>query len=88
MLRCGVKPQVSRISKIIYDQFTGNVYAKGSTLSILGIFNDESSRLSGFRRGWPIRDQLEWLDTHYVAHGLAKQPDERDWRSYPEKWEL
>lgn len=31
MLRCGVKPQVSRTSKIIYDQFTGNVYVKGST---------------------------------------------------------
>lgn len=31
MLRCGVKPQESRISKIIYDQSTGNVYVKDST---------------------------------------------------------
>ena len=31
MLCCGVKPQVSRISKIIHDQFTGDVYVKGST---------------------------------------------------------
>lgn len=28
MLRCGVKPQDSQISKIIYDQSTGNVYVK------------------------------------------------------------
>ncbi|KAJ5790882.1 uncharacterized protein N7518_007893 [Penicillium psychrosexuale] len=70
MLRCGVKPQESRISKIIYDQSTGNV------------------RISGFRRGWPIRDKLQWSDTRYVAYILAKRPDERDWRSRPEKWEL
>lgn len=31
MIRCGVKPQGSRISKIIYDQATGNVYVKDST---------------------------------------------------------
>lgn len=70
MLRCGVKPQESRISKIIYDQSTGNV------------------RISGFRRGWPIRDKLQWSDTRYVAYMLAKRPDERDWRSRPEEWEL
>ncbi|OQD68291.1 hypothetical protein PENPOL_c003G08242 [Penicillium polonicum] len=40
MLRCGVKPEDPRISKIIYDQPTGNV------------------RISGLRRGWPIRDKL------------------------------
>lgn len=28
VLRCGVQPQGSRISKIIYDQSTGNVYVK------------------------------------------------------------
>ena len=38
--------------------------------------------------GWPIRGKLEWSDTRYVAYTLAKRPDERDWRSYPEKWEL
>ncbi|KAF3029126.1 hypothetical protein E8E15_011099 [Penicillium rubens] len=70
MLRCGVKPQLPRISKIIYDQATGNV------------------RISGFRRGWPILDKLQWSDTRYVAYRLAKRPDERDWRSRPEKWEL
>ncbi|PLN75409.1 hypothetical protein BDW42DRAFT_180745 [Aspergillus taichungensis] len=70
MLRCGVKPQISRISKIIYDQTTGNV------------------RISGFRRGWPIRDGLHWSDTRYVAYGLAKRSDERDWRSHPERWKL
>lgn len=57
-------------------------------LHILGIFTNEFSRISGFRRGWPIRDKLQWLDTHYVAYGLAKRPDERDWRSHPEKWVL
>jgi hypothetical protein len=31
ILRCGVVPQISRISKIIYDQSTGNVYVKDST---------------------------------------------------------
>lgn len=31
MLRCGVKPQMSRISKIIYDPSTGNVYVKDPT---------------------------------------------------------
>ncbi|KAJ5287365.1 hypothetical protein N7478_003051 [Penicillium angulare] len=70
MLRCGVKPQQSRISKIIYDQPTGNVH------------------ISGFRRGWPIRDKIQWSDTRYVAYMLAKRPDERDWRSRLEKWEL
>ncbi|KAJ5677014.1 uncharacterized protein N7477_002647 [Penicillium maclennaniae] len=70
MLRCGVKPQESRISKLIYDQSTGNV------------------RISRLRRGWPIRDKLQWSDTRYVAYKLAKRPDERDWRSRPEKWEL
>ncbi|KAJ5164895.1 uncharacterized protein N7500_006725 [Penicillium coprophilum] len=70
VLRCGVKPQQSRISKIIYDQSTGDV------------------RISGFRRGWPIRDQLQWSDTRYIAYMLAKRPDERDWRSHPERWEL
>lgn len=30
MLRCGVKPQQPGISKIIYDQSTGNVYVKDS----------------------------------------------------------
>ncbi|KAJ6160247.1 hypothetical protein N7497_004784 [Penicillium chrysogenum] len=56
MLRCGVKPQLPRISKIIYDQATGNV------------------RLSGFRRGWPILDKLQWSDTRYVAYRLASDP--------------
>lgn len=31
MLRYGVKPQMSRISKIIYDPSTGNVYVKDPT---------------------------------------------------------
>ncbi|PTU22714.1 hypothetical protein P175DRAFT_0507518 [Aspergillus ochraceoroseus IBT 24754] len=70
MLRCGVKPQLSRISKIIYDQSTGTV------------------RISGLRRGWPILDKIQWSDTRYVAYGLANRPDETDWRSHPEKWEL
>ncbi|KAJ5936450.1 hypothetical protein N7454_005085 [Penicillium verhagenii] len=68
MLRCGVKPQMSRISKIIYDQSTGNV------------------RISGFRRGWPIHDKLEWSDTRYVEYRLAKRHHERDWPSDPQKW--
>ncbi|CEJ58676.1 hypothetical protein PMG11_07325 [Penicillium brasilianum] len=68
MLRCGVKPDMSRISKIIYDQSTGNV------------------RISGFRRGWPIRDKLEWSDTRYVEYRLAKPHDDRDWPSNPQKW--
>ncbi|OQE91186.1 hypothetical protein PENNAL_c0010G00260 [Penicillium nalgiovense] len=68
MLRCGVKPQMSRISKIIYDQSTGNV------------------RISGFRRGWPIRDKLEWSDTRYVEYRLAKRHHDRDWPSDPRKW--
>ncbi|KAJ5451828.1 hypothetical protein N7445_000011 [Penicillium cf. griseofulvum] len=67
MLRCGVKPQESRISKIIYDQSTGKV------------------RISGFRRGWPIRKKLQWSDTRYIAYMLAKRPDKRDWRSRPEE---
>lgn len=54
----------------------------------LGLFTNEFSRLSGFRRGWPILDKLQWSDTRYVAYRLAKRPDERDWRSRPEKWEL
>ncbi|CEJ60161.1 hypothetical protein PMG11_08746 [Penicillium brasilianum] len=70
MLRCGVKPQQPGISKIIYDQPTGNV------------------RISRLRRGWPIREKLEWRDTFYVTYTLAKRPDERDWRSHPDKWEL
>ncbi|KAJ5433999.1 hypothetical protein N7491_004594 [Penicillium cf. griseofulvum] len=70
ILRCGVKPQESRISKIIYDQSTGKV------------------RISGFRRGWPIREKLQWSDTRYIAYMLAKRPDKRDWRSRPEEWEL
>ncbi|KAJ5426926.1 hypothetical protein N7465_001996 [Penicillium sp. CMV-2018d] len=70
MLRCGVKPEDSRISKIIYDQPTGNV------------------RISGLRRGWPIRDKLQWSDTRYVAYALARRPNERDWREHPEKWEV
>ncbi|KAJ5543440.1 hypothetical protein N7461_009443 [Penicillium sp. DV-2018c] len=70
MLRCGVEPQDSRISKIIYDQSTGNV------------------RISGFRISWPILDKIQWLDTHYVAFGLAKRHNERDWGSHPENWEL
>ncbi|KAJ5135325.1 uncharacterized protein N7515_004603 [Penicillium bovifimosum] len=70
VLRCGVQPQESRTSKIIYDQSTGNV------------------RISGFRTSWPILDELQWSDTRYVAYMLAKRPDERDWSSHPEKWEL
>lgn len=57
-------------------------------LHILGIFTNEFSHISGFRRGWPIRDKIQWSDTRYVAYMLAKRPDERDWRSRPEKWEL
>ncbi|KAJ9484737.1 hypothetical protein VN97_g8642 [Penicillium thymicola] len=45
-------------------------------------------RISGFRRGWPIRDKLQWSDTRYVAYALANRPDKRDWRSHPEEWEL
>jgi hypothetical protein len=30
IMRCGVEPYPARISKIIYDQSTGDVYIKGS----------------------------------------------------------
>ncbi|KAJ5368205.1 uncharacterized protein N7496_007965 [Penicillium cataractarum] len=86
-LRCKTT-QESRISKIIYDQSTGNVYVKDSSLHTLGIFTNEFSRISGFRRGWPIRDPLEWSDTRYVAYTLAKPPNKKDWRSRRDEWEL
>lgn len=38
MLRCGVKPQSSRTSKIIYDKSTGNVYVKDSSIYIWTIY--------------------------------------------------
>ncbi|KAI2791881.1 hypothetical protein POX_c04761 [Penicillium oxalicum] len=69
VLRCGVKPQMCGISKIIYCKKSGNI------------------RISGFRRGWPILDKLEWSDTRYVEYGLARPHDDRDWASHPEKWE-
>ncbi|KAJ5433322.1 uncharacterized protein N7458_012478 [Penicillium daleae] len=70
LLRCGVAPQLSRISKIIYDHSTGDI------------------RISGFQRGWPILDKLEWSDTLYVAYDLAEPPEEDlDWSQHPENWE-
>jgi hypothetical protein len=45
------------------------------------------SRISGFRRGWPIIDELEWSEARYVEYGLAKPSKETDWYLDPEKWE-
>ncbi|KNG82809.1 hypothetical protein ANOM_009255 [Aspergillus nomiae NRRL 13137] len=92
ILRCRVVPQMSRISKIIYDQTTGNVCVKGSTNAgkiMLGRFANNFSRISGFRMGWPIRSKFQWSDTRYMAYGLAKRPEEDwNWRQHPENWEL
>ncbi|KAJ5968695.1 hypothetical protein N7501_004943 [Penicillium viridicatum] len=51
-------------------------------------FEEMLRRISGLRRGWPIRDKLQWPDTRYVAYALARRPNERDWREHPEKWEV
>ncbi|OKO94529.1 hypothetical protein PENSUB_11796 [Penicillium subrubescens] len=51
-------------------------------------FRDAFDRISGFRRGWPIRDKLPWSDTHYVAYMLANPPDKSDWPTRPGEWEL
>jgi hypothetical protein len=51
-------------------------------------FADNFSRISGFQRGWPILDKLEWSDTLYVAYDLAKPPeDDLDWSQHPKIWE-
>jgi hypothetical protein len=53
-------------------------------------FADNFSRISGFQRGWPILDKLEfeWSDTLYVAYDLAKPPEDGlDWSQHPKIWE-
>ncbi|KAJ5174952.1 uncharacterized protein N7482_000829 [Penicillium canariense] len=68
MVRCGVAPDEPGLSKIIFDQTTGDVH------------------ISGFRRGWPIIDKLDWSESLYVAHGLAELSREHDWHLHPENW--
>ncbi|GIJ90632.1 hypothetical protein Asppvi_009593 [Aspergillus pseudoviridinutans] len=50
-------------------------------------FRAAYNRISGFRRGWPIIDRLEWSEACYVEYGLAKPSKETDWYLHPEKWE-
>jgi hypothetical protein len=48
---------------------------------------DKISRISGFRQGWPVIDELEWSDDLYVLYGLAKPPKEQlDWYDHPDDW--
>ncbi|OQE96409.1 hypothetical protein PENNAL_c0001G01094 [Penicillium nalgiovense] len=69
VISCGTKPGRSRISKIIFDRPTGNLY------------------ISGFRRGWPILDELQWTESCYVRFGLAKPSKSLEWYLHPEQWE-
>ncbi|KAF3392716.1 hypothetical protein F1880_008782 [Penicillium rolfsii] len=44
-------------------------------------------RISGFQRGWPILDKLEWSDTLYFRYGLAEPVvEDLDWSQHPENW--
>jgi hypothetical protein len=86
ILRCRVVPQIPAISKIIYDQSTGNMYVNASINSRR--FTNNLSYISGFRMGWPILDNFQWSDTLYISYGLAKRPEgDRKWRLHPENWE-
>ncbi|KAJ5912150.1 uncharacterized protein N7473_001453 [Penicillium subrubescens] len=77
IMRCGVESYPPRISKVIYDQSTGDV----ST--------DKSSRISGFRQGWPVIDELKWSDDLYVLYGLAMSPKEQwGWYDHPKNWTI
>lgn len=77
LIRCGVTARGSRLSKIIFDQSTGNVDVKNSTIS--RISTHKFSCIPGSRRGWAILNELRWRDAQFIEYGLAKIPkDDRD----------